>query len=187
VKDINNHFVKGQSVVAAITEIDTAQARFSVNLKNSVNFPVSTKTAPSRYESLLLESLFLERDIICRHILSKGESTTEIKETKLAIGQPISGSIKQILPYGSILQLDDLTQIVGLITNRQSEGKKFAVGDRVDAFVLDFDVERKIADLSVSPKVSQLNKKIMKKVFRIHLLTLVIHCHFREQGDGCQD
>jgi rRNA biogenesis protein RRP5 len=162
VSDINNHLVQGQSIVAKITEIDGAQERFSVNLRNSINFPQEKGIAPSRYEGEMLKSLFVERDLIVRHILGKGECSAEIKETKLVVGQSVAGAVKQVMPYGILVELDSYKQIGGLLLNNQIGSKTFTVGDRVDVRVLDYDMEKKIVDLSLNVKLIPLDKKIVK-------------------------
>lgn len=148
---IGDHISEGQTVLATVTEIDDVTRRFTVNLKNSVNFPSELGVAPSRYEAAYLESMFGELDAVFLHN-NVSINTANLWCAGLCIGSLVEGSVKQVLPYGYIIDVNGKhsSGISGLVTTYQGVGKGLVEGSSVKARIMDIDLQKKIIDLSLS-------------------------------------
>lgn len=126
-------------------------------MKNSVVFPTSITSSVSKYETSRLATVFQDKKI-------------DQTNVTLNIGDKVSGVVKQKLPYGVIVVLDDQEYISGLITTHQCSKKNTAleVGEKVEAFVLDIDLEQKIADLCLGVKVKKVSTFLNQVFFYIY-------------------
>ncbi|KAJ3219810.1 Protein RRP5, partial [Clydaea vesicula] len=141
VANISEHVSLNQTVLATISSVDKENGKFFVDLKNSLNFPNAFSVKPNNYEIEFLNSLFVEKDFIF-------PSTTS--SSCMKFGDPIKVSVKQIVPYGVIVNIPSNEALSGLITTYQTFGKVLKVGEDILARVLDIDWEKKIVDLSLN-------------------------------------
>lgn len=157
-----DHFEKGQSVVASVAKIDEAASKVFVSLKESV---LGHSSEIKAFELARLQTFFQERSHVRASLLKPGKEA-EVQEwaDNFSIGCGVQGSVKAVVPYGTILDLD--LGGTGLITLSDKGAHKF--GQKLCGQVLDIDISKKILDLkqveTVDNARANKDKKTIKKV-----------------------
>ena len=158
-----DHFVKGQSVIASISKIDLQEFKIFASLKESVLAASSAEM--TLFETQRLKSLLEERDRI--RLMSvkpeKGKETLKWAH-QFTVGCGVQGSVKAVVPYGTILDLESGGS--GLITHSNKGAHK--QGQKLFGQVLDMDMAKKILDLkpiaSIEDALLSSDKKVVKAV-----------------------
>lgn len=140
-------FENDQTVLALISDIDHEQGRIQLSLKPS---QVSPFSLPYSHENDFAVSYFEEL------------ASINTSQDRIKIGSSVKATVKEMLSYGWLLDLGK--GIEGFATMEQTKGMSASVGQEIKAKILDFDVAKKIADLSVRPDIfSEAESTALKK------------------------
>ncbi|KAJ3186618.1 hypothetical protein HDU85_007438 [Gaertneriomyces sp. JEL0708] len=161
VTNIEDFIKAGQSVVACVTGLNNERRWLEVSLKHS---DCVTPETAKRYETVLLQSLFREQDLMQAWKLGKRKASLKGLADRIHIGAVVNGTVKSIMPYGAIVDLSE--GVSGLITTTESAQLK--VGDQVTGRVVDVNAGKQIVDMLLlsngSKKTENTNAELIKKV-----------------------
>ncbi|XXQ31450.1 S1 motif domain-containing protein [Plasmodiophora brassicae] len=146
VKDPNSVVSVGQSVIAHVTQIDEAQVRFTVALKQSICTP------PVEVGDAYLRSYFTE-----------GTSETSDDWTdRFEIGSVVRGAVTIKKDFGAVFSFDGFDDVKGFaVSPDNTDGVTIQVGSELKGIVLDVDPVKRIVDLNVrKASVRQRSKKV---------------------------
>ncbi|RKO88270.1 hypothetical protein BDK51DRAFT_52207, partial [Blyttiomyces helicus] len=165
VTKVSDFLSTGQSVVAVVLAVDGPKRRLQLSLKES---QYRASDAFPAIETAYLRSLFRERDALTFQKAAKGGATQPHAWTKrFTIGAIVDAKVKKIMPYGTIVEMED--KVEGLIT-QPTGGAALKVGVVVKTKIMDVDVEKKILDLIVARKGMEggVEPDAMKKAQAAH-------------------
>ena len=142
-------FVVGQSVIAHITKVDSNEMRIFANLKESI---LIVSSGIRDFELIRLKS-FMEDRAKIRNGSIKQKDRRESNEwgAHFLIGDYAEGTVKSIMPYGTILDMKSGGS--GLITHYSKASYKQGVV--VLGQVLDIDTSKKIVDLRLAGAIKK--------------------------------